>query len=184
MNRHMRVGRVAVAVAAMGLLAACGTSGTSSAGSSSSGSSSGGSTAGTMIGTANTSLGTVLTGANGFTLYMFSPDTSTSSACTGACATLWPPATGTGTPASGTTLPGKLGTIMRPDGTTQVEYNGHPAYTYTHDSAPGQTNGEGVLNQWHVIKTTSPVAAGASTSGGASAPATTAPATGGGVGGY
>jgi predicted lipoprotein with Yx(FWY)xxD motif len=185
MNRHLRVGRVAVAVAAMGLLAACGTSGNSSGsstGSAGSSGSGGGTAASTMIGTTNTKLGTVLTGANGFTLYMFSPDTSTTSMCTtaGGCSSLWPPASGTGALAAGTTLPGKLGTITRPDGTTQVTYQNHPLYTYTKDSGPGQTNGEGVLNMWHVVKPTTAALPAA-----AQAPATTAPApAGGGVGGY
>lgn len=186
MKRHLRVGQVAAAVAAMGVLAACGTSANSS-GSTSSGSSGsgGGSAPTTMIGTANTKLGTVLTGANGFTLYMFSPDTATSSMCTtaGGCISLWPAAAGTGTLAAGTTLPGKLGTIMRPDGSTQVTYQNHPLYTYAKDSGPGQTNGEGVLNMWHVVKPTTPALPAAA--GAPSAPATTAPgATGGGVGSY
>ena len=37
---------------------------------------------------------TVLTNAKGFTLYSFAPDTSTKSACNGACATDWPPVKG------------------------------------------------------------------------------------------
>lgn len=39
--------------------------------------------------TASTSLGTVLTSTQGFTLYWFSKDTLASSACTGACADCW-----------------------------------------------------------------------------------------------
>jgi predicted lipoprotein with Yx(FWY)xxD motif len=188
MNRHLRVARLAAAsLAAAGLLAACGTSGNSSTGSTSSGSSGngGGSTAAsTTIGTMNTSLGTVLTGAKGLTLYMFKPDTATSSMCNsaGSCSSLWPPAAGTGALKSGTTLPGKLGTIMRQDGSTQVTYQNHPLYTYAKDSAPGQTNGQGVLNMWSVVTPTT--AALPSTGGAAPAPATTAPATGGGVGSY
>jgi predicted lipoprotein with Yx(FWY)xxD motif len=132
----------------------------------------------------NTSLGTVLTGANGLTLYMFKPDTATSSMCNsaGGCSSLWPPAAGTGTLKSGTTLPGKLATITRQDGSTQVTYQNHPLYTYAKDSAAGQTNGQGVLNMWSIVTPTTPALA--STGAGAPAPATTAPATGGGVGGY
>jgi predicted lipoprotein with Yx(FWY)xxD motif len=164
MKRHIGVVRVVATGAALAALAACGASPSSAAGSSGSG----GGGSGTMLMTANTSLGTVVTDAKGFTLYRFAPDTMTSSACTGACATLWPPEPGMAGPAAGTTLPGKLTTITRPDGSTQTVYDGHPAYTYTKDSAPGQTNGEGVLNQWHVIM------AGA---GAGAAPATTAPST-------
>lgn len=49
-------------------------------------------------------------------------------------------------------LPGNLGTVTRPDGTTQVTYNGWPLYEYTGDHAPGDTNGTG--GHWQVIKTT------------------------------
>src|SRR4029453_5483878 len=41
--------------------------------------------------TAKTSLGTVLVDQSGRTLYFFGKDTGTQSACTGACATAWPP---------------------------------------------------------------------------------------------
>src|SRR2546427_582051 len=94
---------------------------------------------------------TILTNAQGKTLYYFTPDTATTSACTGSCAQNWPPllATGSGTPTSATTLPGKLGMQTTANG-NQVEYNGHPLYTFAADSAPGQTNGEGVLGKWFV----------------------------------
>ena len=83
----------------------------------------------------------VVTDAQGMTLYWFVPDTSTASKCTGSCATYWPPVTGTVTAGSGVT--GTLGTITRPDGTTQATYDGHPLYTYVGDTAPGQAKGNG-----------------------------------------
>ena len=83
----------------------------------------------------------VVTNAQGMTLYWFVPDTSTASNCTGACATYWPPVTGAVTEGSGVT--GTLGTITRPDGTTQATYDGHPLYTYVGDTAPGQAKGNG-----------------------------------------
>ena len=83
----------------------------------------------------------VVTNAQGMTLYWFVPDTSTASKCTGSCATYWPPVTGTVTAGSGVT--GTLGTITRPDGTTQATYDGHPLYTYVGDTAPGQAKGNG-----------------------------------------
>jgi predicted lipoprotein with Yx(FWY)xxD motif len=33
----------------------------------------------------------------------------------------------------------------------QVEYNGHPLYTFVGDSAPGQTNGQGKGGVWFVV---------------------------------
>jgi predicted lipoprotein with Yx(FWY)xxD motif len=38
----------------------------------------------------------------------------------------------------------KLGTIDRPDGGTEVTYNGMPLYLYVGDKSPGQANGQGV----------------------------------------
>jgi predicted lipoprotein with Yx(FWY)xxD motif len=84
----------------------------------------------------------VVTNSQGFTLYWFAPDTSTTSKCTGSCATYWPPVKGPATAMSGVT--GKLGTITRSDGTTQATYDGHPLYTYAADSAPGQAKGNGL----------------------------------------
>src|ERR1700749_4142273 len=78
---------------------------------------------------------TVLTNANGRTLYLFAPDTPQTSACTGACAGYWPPVTGS--PEAGPGVTGKLGTIKRPGGATQATYDGHPLYTYIGDSAAG-----------------------------------------------
>ena len=94
---------------------------------------------------------TILTDAKGKTLYYFTPDTATTSACTGSCAQNWPPllATGSGAPTSATTLSGKLSAQTTANG-NQVEYNGHLLYTFAADSAPGQTNGEGVLGKWFV----------------------------------
>jgi predicted lipoprotein with Yx(FWY)xxD motif len=82
----------------------------------------------------------VLTSANGFTLYWFVPDSPSASRCTGSCAAYWPPVTGTPAAGPGVTT-GKLGTIKRPGGTTQATYDGHPLYTYVGDNAPGQARG-------------------------------------------
>ena len=97
----------------------------------------------------------ILTNAQGKTLYYFTPDTATTTACTSSCADNWPPllATGSSTPTSATSLPGKLTTQTTANG-NQVEYNGHLLYTFAADSAPGQTNGEGIGGKWFVATTT------------------------------
>jgi predicted lipoprotein with Yx(FWY)xxD motif len=98
--------------------------------------------AGTTLDTTTINGTAVLTNAKGFTLYWFGPDTSTTSKCTGSCATYWPPVKGPATAGSGVT--GTLGTITRSDGTIQATYDGHPLYTYLGDTAPGQAKGNGL----------------------------------------
>jgi predicted lipoprotein with Yx(FWY)xxD motif len=107
-----------------------------------------------------------VTNARGFTLYSFAPDTATASKCTGACAQIWPPVTAPVTAGQGVT--GTLGKITRPGGAKQASYNGHPLYTYTADTAPGQANGNGINvngGVWHEV-TASGQAAPAANSGG------------------
>jgi predicted lipoprotein with Yx(FWY)xxD motif len=141
MRRLWAVAGLAVAVL---LVTACASSSssTSSAPATSApaaGSSSGSS--GTTLQTRTISGTAVVTNSAGFTLYWFAPDTSTTSKCTGSCATYWPPVKGPATAGSGVT--GTLGTITRSDGTKQVTYDGHPLYTYVGDTAPGQNKGNG-----------------------------------------
>ena len=110
--------------------------------SSSSSTSAAGASSGTTVKATTIGSTQVLTNSAGFTLYWFAPDTSTTSKCTGSCATVWPPVTGPATAGSGVT--GTVGVITRPDGTMQATYNGHPLYTYAGDSAPGQNKGNGL----------------------------------------
>jgi predicted lipoprotein with Yx(FWY)xxD motif len=95
---------------------------------------------------------TVLTDDEGYTLYWFGPDSSTKSACQGSCARSWPPVTGPATWGPGVT--GTIGAIVRPGGALQATYNGHPLYTTTADTGPGQTKGNGVWShggEWHEV---------------------------------
>ena len=108
----------------------------------------------TATATVNGQSTTILTNAQGMTLYYFKPDTTTTSACTGACATAWPPLlmTGSGTPSAASTLSGTLTAVTTANG-NQVEYNGHLLYTYSGDTAAGQTTGEGKGGKWFVATT-------------------------------
>ena len=102
-----------------------------------------------------TSLGSVLTTAQGFTVYWFAKDTATNSACSGACAAAWPPVIGMPQAASGFNLTGKLGEIKRADGSMQATYDGHPLYLFAGDSKAGQVNGNAVNGfgaLWYAIK--------------------------------
>jgi predicted lipoprotein with Yx(FWY)xxD motif len=162
-------------VIAVLLVAACASSSSSSTPAATSNSAAAGASSGSS-GTAlasRTINGTlVVTNSAGDTLYWFVPDTSTTSKCTGSCATYWPPVKGPVTAGSGVT--GTLGTITRPDGTTQATYDGHPLYTYVGDHAPGQNNGNGLNlsgGVWHEV-----------TVSGAAPAASTSPSSGGGYG--
>ncbi len=103
--------------------------------------------------TQNSTLGQILADQNGKTLYLITSDTATKISCTGSCAQTWPPLTTTsGKPSTGTGIDAsKLGTITRPEGTTQVTYNGHPLYYYSGDKAAGDTNGQGIGGVWFVV---------------------------------
>jgi predicted lipoprotein with Yx(FWY)xxD motif len=94
----------------------------------------------------------VLTNARGLTLYWFAADTPAKSACYGTCAAYWPPVSGN--PTKGPGVPGKVATIKRSDGTTQITYNGHPLYTYVGDTTPGQASGNNLNvngGLWHDV---------------------------------
>jgi predicted lipoprotein with Yx(FWY)xxD motif len=110
---------------------------------------------------------TVLTDGQGRTLYYFTADTATQSAVSGNLAKIWPPLlfTGSGGPTSSTSLTGKLSVQTDTNG-NQIEYNGHPLYTFSGDTAPGQTNGEGVAGMWYVATPNLPVQGGGSTGSG------------------
>lgn len=143
-----------------------------------------------QVSIATGSLGSYLADSNGKSLYLFEADTSSTSTCTGACATTWPPflvssgqtpsiAT---SPTSSSIQSSLLATSARPDGTTQVTYNGHPLYYYSGDTGPGTTVGQG-LNQfgalWYLVQASGQALLQASGSASPS-PSPTAPAAGGG----
>lgn len=98
-------------------------------------------------------LGSYVTGANGMSLYLFTRDTATSSACTGECAVNWPPLTvaAASDVTAGTGISGALGTITRADGTLQVTLAGHPLYYFKNDAAAGDVNGQGINGVWYLV---------------------------------
>jgi predicted lipoprotein with Yx(FWY)xxD motif len=138
------------------------------------------------IKTASTSVGTVLVDAQGYTLYWYAPDTSTTSNCNGSCVTYWPPVIASGTPtlASGVSLPKQLGTIKRSNGELQATYDGHPLYTFASDKAPGQVTGNDLNASgglWYAMTPSGAKATSSSSGSGGSSPS---PSSGGGGGGY
>ncbi|MCU1591495.1 MAG: hypothetical protein JWP11_2751 [Frankiales bacterium] len=158
----MNASRTAGLLAALSLtgfgLAACGpgggygsagTTSSSAAGSSSSGVA----TTAAALKTAGTSLGTVVVDSAGKTVYAFDKDTKNSgtSACTAACAGLWPAVTTTAASPTVTGVTGTIGTITRSDGTKQVTLDGRPLYTYSGDTGAGTVTGQGVKGIWWAV---------------------------------
>ncbi len=136
--------------------------------------------AGTVLQTQRIGGVTVLADAAGFTLYWFAPDTAAKSKCTGSCARDWPPVTGPATASPGVT--GAVGWITRADGSIQATYDGHPLYTASVDTAPGQARGNGVNASgglWHEVTVSGAAAPASSPS-----PGTRSDGSGGGGYGY
>ncbi|AFD24650.1 hypothetical protein [Deinococcus gobiensis] len=104
-----------------------------------------------QLGRAGT-LGSVLTGPNGLTLYTFAKDTAGVSNCTGTCAVNWPPLLVAQLPTRGTAVRGSLETLIRPDGSRQVTYQGKPLYYWKGDLKAGDATGEGVMNVWSAAR--------------------------------
>jgi predicted lipoprotein with Yx(FWY)xxD motif len=129
-------------------LAACGGPATSS-GAGTGTSQSGG---GALIHTTSMKVGskteTVLKVEKGLTLYYFTPDSAGSVACTGGCATTWPPLiSSSGALSSDPALQGSLTIVSGANG-SQVAYKGHPLYTYSKDEDSGDAYGEGIGGKW------------------------------------
>jgi predicted lipoprotein with Yx(FWY)xxD motif len=113
-------------------------------------------------------VGKVLVNAKGFALYSPVQEKSGTIRCTGSCTSIWVPLIAKGKPSAAAGL--QLGTVMRPDGKTQVTFKGKPLYLFAEDSSPKSVTGNGVSDSfggksftWHVAspgKTTSTVSSG------------------------
>ncbi|MEN7550940.1 hypothetical protein AAG747_23670 [Rapidithrix thailandica] len=101
--------------------------------------------------------GTILTDGNGVTLYVFSPDVTGESECTGGCLDRWPiyyavdMKVGEGLDAS------DFATVTHSNGEKQTTYKGWPLYYYApggdgKKESAGMVTGEGVGNVWFVAK--------------------------------
>ena len=104
----------------------------------------------TMQVTLNGKVFTVLTTTKGMILYYRLNDPAPESGCTGGCAMTWPPLIANGMLTNSLPLPHKLTVYMTANG-NQVEYDGHPLYTYANDMAPGQFTGRGMGNVWYLV---------------------------------
>lgn len=122
---------------------------------------------------------TILTDGTGRSLYLFTPEKDGKVVTTSDVLQTWSPlrvADDVATPTSGGDLPGKLGTLTRPDGVRQATYNEWPLYTYVGDKKRGDVAGEGIDNRWFVVQAVMPVDADNDSDGTTAAPAPTATA--------
>jgi predicted lipoprotein with Yx(FWY)xxD motif len=146
---------VLLPLAGLTLTAACSSSGGSGGSGGGGGSGAPPPATGKTLSAQSTSLGTILVDGRGRTVYVFANDKTNTSTCAGACAADWPPVTAPAKlPASLPGVQAKIGSIKRSDGSRQVTVAGHPVYTFSGDSAAGQTKGQGItLNGglWTVV---------------------------------
>ena len=144
----------------------------------------GAATKATVSAASNATLGKIIVGSNGLTLYDYTVDHGKVVKCVGACAAQWPPVliaknakpvAGPGITAS------KLGTVKRPDGTMQVTYGGYALYRFAGDTKKGQVNGQGIEKEWYVIAPSGALvkAAPAAATAGTSSPSSTSSSTSG-----
>ncbi len=100
----------------------------------------------------NPTLGKILVGHNGMTLYIFTKDTADTSNCDAACLAKWPPLITAGSPKLGDGVDASMvGTATLADGRKIVTYNHMPLYYWVNDKAAGDTTGQGVGSVWYVI---------------------------------
>jgi predicted lipoprotein with Yx(FWY)xxD motif len=96
---------------------------------------------------AETAKGKSLVDAHGMTLYTFDRDnTPGKSNCNGKCAGNWPPFAATANAAD----MGNWTVIVRSDGSKQWAYKGKPLYRWMDDQKPGDADGDGRFNVWHI----------------------------------
>ena len=94
-------------------------------------------------------VGTVLTTASGLTLYRFTEDKPGTSACTGACAKVWPPLLASkGAHVSGPKGVKGLAVMKVGNGHWQVAFHKIPLYRFAGDKTKGQATGQNVGKVW------------------------------------
>jgi predicted lipoprotein with Yx(FWY)xxD motif len=138
--------RIATYAVAFGLAAgaAVGLSGCGGSSSSSSSTSSGSkpAAAGDTVSLKSVSgVGAVLVDSKGFALYSPDQEKNGTVRCVGSCTAIWVPLTlskGVSAPTASASLMSKLGTVMRPDGKSQVTFDGKPLYRFSPTARRGR----------------------------------------------
>jgi predicted lipoprotein with Yx(FWY)xxD motif len=132
-------------------------------------------------------VGSTLVDSDGKTLYFAEQETGGQIKCVSDCLKFWQPLTlpGGTNPTAGAGVSGALATVSRPDGTSQVTYDGKPLYAFTQDGGAGKASGNGFKDsfggvnfEWHAAA----VSGSAPTSGPTGPTGPTGTDTGGGTG--
>jgi predicted lipoprotein with Yx(FWY)xxD motif len=120
-------------------------------------------------------------------VYLWVADSGGKSACSGACAHVWPPVESKGKPTAGAGVnAADLGTITRSDGSEQVTYKGHPLYYFIADKSKGEIKGQGSnsfgAKWWLLTPSGDAITSGGSSSSGGSSTSSSTSSSGGGGG--
>lgn len=124
---------------------------------------------------ADSSLGDILVGANGLTVYGFTNDVDAQSACYGTCAEAWPPViVGADWDVAPDLDAGIFNAVVRDDGQLQLVAGKWPLYYFAGDAVPGDLNGQGSGDVWFAIGTDGILVTVDEAAGGEAAPAAAA----------
>jgi predicted lipoprotein with Yx(FWY)xxD motif len=102
----------------------------------------------------------VLEANTSLTYYVLSDEVGGTLHCTGQCLSSWPPLlVGSATTAAevslGAGVDGKIGFVTRSATQKQVTFNSYPVYTFSGDTGPNQSNGQGITEPggatWHLV---------------------------------
>ena len=90
---------------------------------------------------------TVLTNAEGLSIYTFDLDSDGISNCHGQCLIIWPAIT-----TEAEELAEPFGIHLRADGVKQITFNDSPLYLFFQDKKAGDILGDGFNGTWHLIE--------------------------------
>jgi predicted lipoprotein with Yx(FWY)xxD motif len=157
-HNWMRAGIALLVVGSALALAACGDDSSDSGGATAAMGSGGETVSVDSLGDA----GDVLVDADGAALYTPDQEANGKILCaSNDCTAIWKPVTASGgSPTGSSDIESDLGTLKRPDGDTQVTFDGKPLYSFT-EEGPGEVTGDGFEDDfdgthfvWHVVTPT------------------------------
>lgn len=97
-------------------------------------------------------LGATIVDEDEMTLYVFDDDQPGESRCLDECAEEWPPLLVAAPPTPAVDgIDAVFGSVVRPDGSTQLSIDDRPLYRYSGDRLPGDTQGHGVGGSWFAV---------------------------------